>query len=501
MMYRQTNYKAKMRLLVLGVAMLNPELTAQLDESEVAGSDAAAASAAAEAATSATIARAVADFENGTVSQQVGALMLLGKYTHPQAHATLLRALEQPVAAVRRAAVVSLLEGGNAIVTAGHAHALLGLLDDPDVEIRRHISASLPLLSISLQLGMSQSLVRLPGDPLQAPVLVAKLQAALRDSDASVRRNLLQWVANRPVDRHFDEVIRLAVADTDVPAAILALREAANRLSTTQFFGALDTVAPQVRADPLWQRQLARVLPAHPNRQALLWLLPWLDATDPVLRAEAAIGVLLIDPATWRDTSALNIVLAADLSAESARNASSIVTNMRANGVKGELAAALTAARSESLRTAAWFAWFEAREPEPGDPLLLRLLDEPSATLRQRLLRILSTRPTFLSPDFLAVMADHRDPQVRADALQFINVIPSAWRPALILHLLIDDQLAIRQQALRAAVGNRIPQWISLLAIALSDPEPAMRETARSLVSPRDQTLHQELRRMGVELP
>jgi hypothetical protein len=376
------------------------------------------------------------------------------------------------------------------------------MIDDPDVEIRRQVSAALPFIAGSLQMAQPQ-LVRSPAtDPVMTSANTPKLVAALADPDPGVRRNMLNWVVGRPGDRAFDAAIAAAVADSDPQVAILALRVAGTRPSGADFCAAVAAVGAELRGDILWQRQLARVLHRHPCDWARAWLLDMLAAADPTLRADAAIALLLSDPPAWRDTAALDILLRADLSAEAARLAPGILHSARLGTAAGELAAALTAARSETLRGAAWHLWLERGQPQAGDPLLLRLLDEPAPALRERMLQLLANRPELLDEAWLAALTEHADPAVRAGAFTLLRAIAPELRQPVLLRLLIDDQTSIRQRALQAVVALRGPGWARLLAIACGDPDPELRALALDLArhTPVPE-LQAELRARGSELP
>ena len=136
------------------------------------------------------------------IEERVGAAKLLGKYPGPQAGLLLIGALEDSSELVRRAGMVSLVEhfhNGSPIYEQPLAEKIFSKIADPDVEVRREVSALTPRLVPGLMRSGIER-IQLNGRTLIRSIprtlredLRLLAQQALLDSDSIVRQNILKY--------------------------------------------------------------------------------------------------------------------------------------------------------------------------------------------------------------------------------------------------------------------------------------------------------------------
>lgn len=143
-----------------------------------------------------TIQKCLLDLRSPDRDIRRAAALVIGKYDSPEARAALLLCLSDPDADIRQSALVSLTEENQALSTAV-SQAILALLADPDVHIRRIASSLLDNVAMSHGPGrnftvVNGKIVRQPSTAvLDQKLLAEALNRALSDQDRSVRRNIL----------------------------------------------------------------------------------------------------------------------------------------------------------------------------------------------------------------------------------------------------------------------------------------------------------------------
>ena len=178
-----------------------------------------------------TINQAGRDLRHVEESVRSGAARLLGKYPSPASAAYLTFALDDRIARVRRAAIVSLAElylNGFYIYEKPLVEKILSKLGDPDVEVRREVSALIPRLSIGL-FRSSFEIVEINGRRVAraAPAtlradLMEIARKAFFDPDAIVRQNILKYhyALRLPLSA---QVLDRLLSDTDLGVLLTAL--------------------------------------------------------------------------------------------------------------------------------------------------------------------------------------------------------------------------------------------------------------------------------------
>lgn len=149
-----------------------------------------------------TIKKAEIDLRHGKEGDRVGAAKLLGKYPGTLSSSMLIGALDDQSPLVRRAAMVSLSEhflNGFPVYDKSLVEKIYSKLSDPDVEVRREVSALIPrIVSPMVRGGVERVIIN--GRPIYRsvpaslrPDLLTLTQKAFLDSDAIVRQNILKF--------------------------------------------------------------------------------------------------------------------------------------------------------------------------------------------------------------------------------------------------------------------------------------------------------------------
>ena len=96
------------------------------------------------------------DLRHGEQGQRVGAAKLLGKYPGSLSSSSLIGALDDQSALVRRSAMVSISEhflNGYPVYDKSLVEKIFSKLGDPDVEVRREVSTLIPRLVSPMMRG------------------------------------------------------------------------------------------------------------------------------------------------------------------------------------------------------------------------------------------------------------------------------------------------------------------------------------------------------------
>ncbi|TVR51019.1 MAG: hypothetical protein EA425_08210 [Puniceicoccaceae bacterium] len=419
-----------------------------------------------------TVNRALETLDDPNPEVRRAAVMLLGKYPVPPARAGVRRGLHDSDAGVRRAALVSLFETPS-VLDGSTGAAVLGLLGDEDVSIRRIASNVVPMtlgaFPVSMQPGQSRLGRNLPPD------LAAILREAFLDEDVTVRRNLAGHFPSLFINLP-PAVLEKLLRDPDNEVAIHFLRSSLQQIPDDRLAGLLPELAR--RSSEPYRLELARQLGMLPR---------------PV--AEEALGLLAEDEAP-------PVAFAARLSRFSLRpraddyrdlyqrsqdirlDETTLQRLVRASGqLPGDDAETFlrkwldhgdVAARRTALQL--YFSRF-AREGALG-PLVRAAATDPSSQLRGNALAYLGQIEARLRDEDLRALMGSAHSESRRQAVLWTRRLPDDLAGELAFDGLLDTATEVRAAALGEIARRRLPDWEEILAATLRDPDPQLARTA-----------------------
>lgn len=430
-----------------------------------------------------TVLQGIEALRNGTVEERTGAALLLGKYNDYRAFNALHQALSDPAVRVRRAALGSLLDRQMGNYNLDPAR-LLELLADPDEEIRRRISYEIGRVATFWRIQRATPSGR--PEPLP-PDLKAILLGAYRDSDAIVRRNMVQFhYAFNPT---LPEDLLLALLDDGDPTvARHALEIAARTLPAEVFVPAVTDLA--ARAEPPLRREIAQRLARFRTASSAATLRSLTDDPDSSVANEARISLIEIERNASRDNEILTALTSGALpSAQATRLLRLIV--MVDRPLARQLLPELLSLADANLRAEAarYLGLLADKLPSPDE--LAPLFNDTSPEVRRHTIGLLRRFTAELDRATLQALAASTQPQMRLQAAQFATLLPASEQREVLLDLLIDNEPTVRLEALSGMLRGQLEGWDKLAAAALRDPDPEVaRACARILLSqPRGKIL------------
>ena len=427
-----------------------------------------------------TIAKCLADLKSDSAETRRGAVLILGKYRHPAAEAAVATALADPEAAVRRAAVVSLTEEDGPPPEA--AQAMLRLLGDPDVHVRRMVSSHLPELIMSLprQLRRGPAVPEEPLGETSLPPEVAKVvRAAFEDTDGVVRKNML--AAHPFVWRYLSpDLVRKLLHEERPENRILALQAARRALKPAEFAPAVLFLAddPEAQVRQEFARAVAH-LPTPDVRAALVKLTA--DA-EPAVAGEAWLGLVYGGGASDIDR------LAAFLAQEGTdrQTAARLIVALPALGEKATplLVKFLGDTRVEYRVAALHALSMGPRSKAVPVEAMTPLLEDPSAEVRQLAANFLRANG-LLDDAGLLKLAASPHPDMREFVARAARTLPNEQAQPVLAELLLDESGSVRRQAVAEFARRQAPGWQDILGQALQDDDPQVFQAAVMLIMQR----------------
>lgn len=422
----------------------------------------------------ATIDQATRDLQAEVAETRRGGAMLLGKYPEePAARQALLRALEDPAAAVRRAAVVSLAEN---VASLSHKEAsqLLGALMDKDPEVRLGVAAWLPQLLIrAIQIPGQQGGL-LPISQAQRGPVEKALMAALQDSQPLVRLKgvealrFLRW--SLP-----ESPLLPLLSDQEPEVRLLAYPVLANILKPMEFVQAALAVFPD--PDPRVRLALAESLLSRPSLESgpLLDLL----AGDPELavRQTALAGLFILFPGPELAPELREALMAPEVDRAFTARFMNALRGLDPP-MAGPLAQSLLEAEAAHVRGQAAGLWLRSLDGIVPAGQFLAFLQDPSPEVRQQALQFAAIRPEQIDPAVYRQLPELPHLDVRLRAIGLGQFLPAAEKNRLHLRLLMDTEASVRMAALKEIARQQPANWPQLFKASLRDPSPEVRQAA-----------------------
>lgn len=427
-----------------------------------------------------TLSQAFDDIESDDPEIRRGAAILLGKYGQQVSVAPmLLKALEDPEAVVRRAAVISLSENIH-LLGPEQARRLISSLEDPDPEVRLGVAAWLPQVvlkaSRSLQAGSAGILQGEARSALQGSLL-----HALEDPEPRVRLQALEAVRFLPWRLPQASLLPMLM-DASPEVRLAAVDSLFHLLSPLALASALlenwpdpDTAVRLKLAEKLSQGRVPMEL------QPLLSLLAEDEKTS--VRITAQIGRFLTHPHSgvppelrqhllnhqWDSTQVFAFF----------NGLRSLPADQRRELAHDLLASKSTAVRLEAART--WLASFAAAPP-PED--LHVLMEDESPEIRQTTLNALLALRADLGDELLRSLTASPYLDVRLGLFPLAEAMSEEEKSRFFMSLLLDTEAVVRARALQALADLKPAQWERIFTASLRDPSAEVRRAAaRQLAS------------------
>ncbi|MBC2595562.1 HEAT repeat domain-containing protein [Ruficoccus amylovorans] len=422
----------------------------------------------------ATIDRALADLHSGNSEFRAGAVMLLGKYPVAQAQKAVIAALGDDSVRVRRAALVSVMEW-NRGAPAEAVVPVLRTIGDEDVELRRTASAAIPAM---MDVKRATEVLQ-PGTQFAVPADVQQtLMDAYLDEDVIVRRNLLTnyYYLNLPVS---GDTFLALMSDEDAQVRLEAVGLAARFAEPASFNReARRWIENGSRIERL---RLTRELALKPDAAQLELLRLLSQDEDDEIAAEALLGRFRSQGADAVFDELNSRLQAKRLKQEQALRFLQLL-RQHPSRTPAHITT-LTQLDDPILRREAVDLFFDlgyARDnPEQG----VQFLADPSPEVRAAALRNYERQGANASPELLDTMLASPYPDVRQTLVFMTGTMQDKEAvEAILFDLLLDEEIAIRQQSLQEIAKRRLDGWEDILTASLEDEDPFIQRNAADLI-------------------
>ncbi len=364
------------------------------------------------------------------------------------AMASLVTALRDSDAGVRRAVARSLGESGDSTVVGALSQALR---TDADVEVRRSAAWALgqledargvPALGEALRSDKDAEVRRKAAwalGQIENASAVGVLVEALEDSDGEVRR-MAGWALGQIEDRSAVPGLITVLKDADPEArrmAAWALGQIEDPAAVQALGAALKDSNAEVR------RSALHALGEIESPEAVSWLVPMLRDADAEVRKEAA----------W----SLGQIESADAVAA--------------------LVAALRDSNAEVRKTAAW-ALGQIESPQAAEGLATALADSDVGVRRSAAWALGQINDVHQAPKALIDALRDKDAKVREAAAHALREIADPAAVSALAAAIKDTEPAVRRAAIQALSEIRDPAALDMMVQALKDSDPEIRKAA-----------------------
>ncbi len=419
-----------------------------------------------------TVQQALEDLRSDNPETRRGGVMLIAKYPgQEETMKALLKALEDPEPAVRRAAVVSLSENAPRIQPA-QARILLRSLEDPDPEVRLGTAAWLPQLTL---LALRNSGNRNPPitDGLRKAI-EEPLLAALSDSQSLVRLKAVESLRYLRWRLPTDPLLDL-MQDPDPEIRLQAYPVLSSVLTAGEFAaGALESGPDPDHRVRLALAETLATQPAPETRPLLQELAG--DARSEV-RWRAQAGLFLLSPENGLPDELHSALMEKEIDRGLLFRLFNAIRSLPAESGR-VLAASLLEADNASTRARAATIWLRTFSEPPPSEGLLDLLADDAPEVRQQALHFAATRPALVAPATLFALPENPFMDVRLKALDLAGSLPGEDQARLALQLLLDTEPDVRKAALERIAHLQPAGWPGLLRASLRDPSSRIQRAA-----------------------
>ena len=430
-----------------------------------------------------TVRRCLEDLASESAEVRRRGALVVGKYDVPEARAALLRCLEDNDAQVRRSALVSL--GENRFLPTEVKLPVMRRLSDADVEVRRLASSMLreclggnraqqrilPIPQANRPpVRMTHAKDAAPSteaETKQEEEIKSLLTRGLEDSDASVRQNVLRALRYypHPVDRR---LLEGALRDDSAELCLLALQEYSRCEGEED--ERVGVIAPLARRPEATVRSsLLRFLDTinSPAAVPVLWQLAEDSDDKIVLSALRQLARRQDNEAREKLTAMLRDT---KRTPEERRQILHCLTSYGVEYVLSVCRELLADKETPAVLQAAALQLFSAIEFQDKVEVaeILPFLNSPDARLRRAALSCLQVRRQKLTREHLRDFEKTAYHEVREAMLKWSKAEP-VWQLELARQYCVDDNAAVRKEALTILLRLHDDGWEEMAAAALED--------------------------------
>lgn len=433
-----------------------------------------------------TINQAGLDLRHVEENVRSGAARLLGKYPSPASAAYLTFALDDRIARVRRAAIVSLAElylNGFYIYEKPLVEKILSKLGDPDVEVRREVSALIPRLSIGL-FRSSFEIVEINGRRVAraAPaILRADLMEIARkaffDPDAIVRQNILKYhyALRLPLSA---QVLDRLLSDSDLGVLLTALNRVPSSTPSETVVRRVEKLSrhPDVGVRKKVVSVARDSNRRHPGYRAILRKMTMDE--EPAVLSMAAVELARLGEKV--DPKVIQAV--GDYLLGVAGASTQVMTILYAVSAFGdeaiEIYSELTEHTSSKIRTIAWQRLLTFDNGWGRPDVWLPALADRDKTVRRAVVANLSARSRNFDLKTMEQLVASDFVDVRTFAASSLYTARQDAAEEVAFDLLIDEDNGVRAQTIRALASRRTPGWLKIMSNSLLDEEYVIKRAA-----------------------
>lgn len=426
-----------------------------------------------------TIDRAIVDLQSGTPEIRKGAVMLLGKYEVTEARNAVLGALSDLDAAVRFAAVVSVLER-RSFESVAAIEAVMHTLDDSEVDIRRTVSTSIGRLAgirsqilnrQRLQLNRAQ-LGQLPMLPL--PIQL-KIVNAFLDTDVVVRRNMISRFNYLGINMP-EEVFARLLQDEDLEVRSTVLPLAARYLNFSLFVEKAAVVASD--ESPILRLSLIRELYPRSALKPIPLLQTLTEDADPEVATAAELQLFNNAPDLQLYKSLVERFEKGNLNANQREELVQLVARLEETEERDRFLMQFLETSEEALRVVATRHFFNLGLVEVYSEKLVSLLEDPSINVRSQVVSHYSRYRDEIQSSDLAIWLESEFTDVRLALVRLATGLPHEEAGGLLFDLLLDDETDVRVAALNMYSRLRLDGFEKILEMTLRDESVTIQKRA-----------------------
>lgn len=433
-----------------------------------------------------TINQAGLDLRHVEESVRSGAARLLGKYPSPASAAYLTFALDDRIARVRRAAIVSLAElylNGFYIYEKPLVEKILSKLGDPDVEVRREVSALIPRLSIGLFRSSFEIVVingrrvaRAAPATLRAD-LMEIARKAFFDPDAIVRQNILKYhyALRLPLSA---QVLDRLLSDSDLGVLLTALGRVPSSTPSETVVRRVEKLSrhPDVGVRKKVVSVARDSNRRHPGYRAILRKMTMDE--EPAVLSMAAVELARLGEKV--DPKVIQAV--GDYLLGVAGASTQVMTILYAVSAFGDEAIKiyreLTEHTSSKIRTIAWQRLLTFDNGWGRPDVWLPALEDRDKTVRRAVVANLSARSRNFDLKIMEQLVASDFVDVRTFAASSLYTARQNAAEEVAFDLLIDEDTGVRAQTIRALASRRTPGWLKIMSNSLLDEEYVIKRAA-----------------------
>ena len=433
-----------------------------------------------------TINQAGLDLRHVEESVRSGAARLLGKYPSPASAAYLTFALDDRIARVRRAAIVSLAElylNGFYIYEKPLVEKILSKLGDPDVEVRREVSALIPRLSIGLFRSSFEIVVingrrvaRAAPATLRAD-LMEIARKAFFDPDAIVRQNILKYhyALRLPLSA---QVLDRLLSDSDLGVLLTALSRVPSSTPSETVVRRVEKLSrhPNVGVRKKVVSVARDSNRRHPGYRAILRKMTMDE--EPAVLSMAAVELARLGEKV--DPKVIQAV--GDYLLGVAGASTQVMTILYAVSAFGDEAIKiyreLTEHTSSKIRTIAWQRLLTFDNGWGRPDVWLPAIEDRDKTVRRAVVANLSARSRNYDLKIMEQLVASDFVDVRTFAASSLYTARQDAVEEVAFDLLIDEDTGVRAQTIRALASRRTPGWLKIMSNSLLDEEYVIKRAA-----------------------